>query len=60
MVSLAVVDPEDFCEGFGLNDDFVTDDEFDGDSFYESIDTGWIVGLKEGGEVFLHSHSMAS
>ena len=48
MVSLAIVNPEDFCEGFGLNDDVVTDDEFDGDSFYELIDVGWIVGLKEG------------
>ena len=51
MVSLAIVNPEDFCEGFGLNDDVVTDDKFDGDSFNKLIDAGWMVGLKEGGEV---------
>ena len=51
MVSLSIVNPEDLCESFGLNDNIVTDDEFDGNSFYELIDTGWIVGLKERGEV---------
>ena len=43
------MNPEDFCEGLGLNDNVVTDDEFDGDSFNKLIDTGWRVGLKEGG-----------
>ena len=51
MVYLSIVNPGHLCESFGLNDNIVTDDEFDGDSFYELIDTGWIVGLKEGGEV---------
>ena len=45
------MNPKDLCESFGFNDDIVLNDEFDWNSFYELIDTGWIVGLKEGGEV---------
>ena len=40
MVSLAVVNPEDFSEGLGLDEDVVTDDELDGNGFNELIDTG--------------------
>ena len=49
MVSLAVVDPKDFCEGLRFNDDVVTYDEFNGNGFDKLIDTGWLVGMKEGG-----------
>ena len=48
MVSLAVVNPEDFCESFGLDDDVVTDDKFDGNGFDELIDAWMVVGLEEG------------
>ena len=51
MVSLAVVNPEDFCESFGLDDDVVADDEFDGNGFDELIDAWMVVGLKEGDSV---------
>ena len=51
MVPLAVVDPEDFGEGFGLNDNVVTDDELDGNGF-DKLNNAWIkVGLKEGNSV---------
>ena len=46
-----IVDPKDFCECFRLNDDVVTNDEFDGYRFDELIDAGWRVVFKRGVEV---------
>ena len=48
MIPLAVMNPEDFCESFGLDDDVVTDDELDRNGFDEMIDAWMMVGLKEG------------
>ena len=48
MVPLAVVDPKDFSEGLGRNDDVVPDDEFTGNGFDKLIDAWVEVGLKEG------------
>ena len=48
MVPLAVVDPEDFGEGLGLNNDAVPDGELDRNGLDKLIDTWVEVGLKEG------------
>ena len=48
MVPLTVVDPEDFGEGLGLNDNVVTDDELNGNGFDQLINAWIKVGLKEG------------
>ena len=51
VVPLSVVDPEDFCEGVGLDDNVVPDDEFDGDGSDLLID-GWVrIGSGAGAKV---------
>ena len=46
------MDPEDFREGVRLDDDVVTDDEFDGDCSDTLID-GWVgIGSVTGAKVF--------
>ena len=48
VVSLAIMDPNDFCECLWLNNDIVPDAEFNGNSF-DHLMSGWIVfGLKQG------------
>ena len=41
------MNPEDFCERLGLDDDVVADDELNGNGFDE-VDAWMVVGLKEG------------
>ena len=53
MVPLSVMDPEDFCERFRLNDDVVPDAKLNGNGLNELVD-GWMVfGLKERNQVSL-------
>ena len=45
------MNPKDFCECFGFENDVVTNDEFDGNCFDELIDAGWRVVFERGVEV---------
>ena len=42
------MNPEDFCESLGLDDNVIADDELDGNSFDTLVDAWIKVGLKEG------------
>ena len=46
MIPLSVVDPEDFSERFGLNDDVVPDAKLNGNGLDESVDGRRVFGLK--------------
>ena len=51
VVPLAIVNPQNLCECFGLKNDVVTNDELDGYGFDELIDAGWRVVFRRGVEV---------
>ena len=42
------MNPEDFCEGLGLDDNVVADDRLNGNGYDKLIDARITVGLKEG------------